>query len=115
TGRWVGFGGGPQTAMSGSGFGRELYGIEATPGWQQYADYVGYTGPTRTPIGPSGPGGGAPDTTPLGWQQTVAAGPGRHGLGPAREGAAGRHPRARGARAAEEGELVPVAVPGRAG
>src|SRR4030095_5521676 len=75
TGRWVGFGGGPQTAMSGSGFGRELYGIEATPGWQQYADFVGYTGPTRTPIGPSGPGGGAPDTTPLGWQQTVAAEP----------------------------------------
>jgi hypothetical protein len=89
TGRWVGFGGGPQTAMSGSGFGRELYGIEATPGWQQYADLVGYTGPTRTPIGPTGPGGGAPDTTPLGWQQTVAAEPAGVGYVPSEKVAQG--------------------------
>jgi len=74
TGRWVGFGGGPQTAMSGSGRGAELYGMEAVPGYKEYADYVGYGGPMKTAIGPSGPSGPT-DTTPLGWQETVSASP----------------------------------------
>jgi hypothetical protein len=76
TGRWVGFAGGPQTATSGSGKGgMELYGIENTPGWREYAQYVGYTGPERTAIGPGGPSGGTVDNAPLGWQSTVSTGP----------------------------------------
>ena len=66
TGRWVGFAGGPQTAMTGSGAigGTELYGIEGPQGLE-YARIMGYTGPAKTPIGPAGPRGDAVSNEPL--------------------------------------------------
>ena len=66
TGRWVGFAGGPQTSMTGSGAirGTELYGIEGPQGLE-YARIMGYTGPAKTPIGPAGPRGDAVSNEPL--------------------------------------------------
>ena len=66
TGRWVGFAGGPQTAMTGTGAirGTELYGIEGPQGLE-YARIMGYTGPSKTPIGPAGPRGDAVSNEPL--------------------------------------------------
>lgn len=72
TGRWVGFAGGPQTATTGAGITRELYGIEGPD--LPYARMVGYSGPGRTAIGPAGPQG-LTDTVPMGWQETVGASP----------------------------------------
>jgi hypothetical protein len=76
TGRWVGFGGGPQTATIRSGRGMELGGIESQD--LPYARAVGYTGPSSTPIGPQGPLG--IDMANLsgtgGWETTVSATPG---------------------------------------
>ena len=73
TGRNVGFAGGPQTAISGSGRGAEWYGIEG-PAGLEYARIMGYGGPSRTTIGPSGPRGDVVTEAPLppaGWQAGV--------------------------------------------
>lgn len=75
TGRWVGFGGGPQTATIRTGRGMELAGIERTD--LPYARTVGYGGPGTTAIGPTGPTG--MDMTNIapagGWETTVGVSP----------------------------------------
>ena len=53
--RWVGFAGGPQTSVFGTGRTAELGGIEG--GTMPYARAMGYGGPERTAIGPQGPQG----------------------------------------------------------
>src|SRR5262249_54999506 len=55
TGRYVGFGGGPQTGSVATGGGREYGGVEGPD--LAAARRYGYEGPSRTAIGPSGPQG----------------------------------------------------------